>query len=82
MLDPQLFWIYVNNLPEFVKSGILFMFVDDSTTYCIGKNVEEAIDKLNKASVELYEWCMRNQLTVHTGKTNYVWKRCDKVCNN
>ena len=33
------------------------------------KNVEEVTDKLNKASSELYEWCMRNQLTVHTGKT-------------
>ena len=34
-----------------------------------GKNIEEVTDKLNKASSELYEWCMHNQLTVHTGKT-------------
>ena len=47
------------------------MFADDTTIYCIAKNVEEVTDKLNKASScsELYEWCMRNQLTVHTGKT-------------
>ena len=45
------------------------MFADDTTIYCTGRNVEEVIDKLNKASSELYEWCMRNQLTVLTGKT-------------
>ena len=45
------------------------MFADDTTIYCIGKNVEEVTDKLNKASSKLYECCMRNQLTVHTGKT-------------
>ena len=69
LLGPRLFSIQVNDLPDFVKSGILFMFADDTTIYCIGKNVEEVIDKLNKASSELYVWCMRNQLTVHTGKT-------------
>ena len=25
---------------------------------------------LDKTSSELYEWCIRNQLTVHTGKTD------------
>ena len=68
LLGPQLFSIYVNDLPDFVF-GILFMFADDITIYCIGKNVEDFKDKLNKASSELYEWCMLNQLTVHTGKT-------------
>ena len=45
------------------------MFAGDTTIYCIGKNVEEVTDKLNKATSELCEWCMRNQLTVRTGKT-------------
>ena len=44
------------------------MFADDTTIYCIGKNVEEVIDKLNKTSSEL---CMSGvcALTVNTGKT-------------
>ena len=66
LLGPRLFSIHVNNLPNFVKSGILFMFADDTIIYCIGKNVEEVIGKLNKASSELYELCMCNKLTVHT----------------
>ena len=50
LLGPRLFSIHVNDLPEFVKSGILFVFADDTIIYCIGKNVEEVTDKLNKAS--------------------------------
>ena len=86
MSGPRLFSIHVNDLPDFVKSGILFMFADDTTIYCIGKKVEEVTDKLNKASSELYEWFMRNQLTVHTGKTEAMILKAngfigpDKVC--
>ena len=37
LLGPWLFSIHVNDLPDFVKSGILFMFADDTTIYSIGK---------------------------------------------
>ena len=53
---PRLFSVHVNDLPEFVKSGILLMCVADTTIYCIGSHVEEVVDKLNKASSELYDW--------------------------
>ena len=69
LLGPRLFSIHVNDLPEFVKAGILLMFADDTTIYCIGNHVEEVVDKLSKALRELYDWCVRNQLTVHTDKT-------------
>ena len=41
------------------------------TLLCIvlEKNIEDVIDQLNDAARELYEWCRKNQLTVHTGKT-------------
>ena len=50
LLGQWLFSIHLNDLPDFVKSGILFTFADDTIIYCIGKNVEEVTDKLNKAS--------------------------------
>ena len=45
------------------------MFADDTTLYCIGKDIEEVIDMMNEAAKELFNWCKKNQLTVHTGKT-------------
>ena len=65
---PCVFSINVNDLPEFVKDGTLLMFADDTTIYCIGNHVEEVVDKLSKDLSELYDWCLRNQLTVHTDK--------------
>ena len=60
LLGQRLFSIYLNDLPDFVENGILFLFAYDTTICCIGKNIEEVKDKLDKASSETYEWCMRN----------------------
>eukprot|EP00794_Sanderia_malayensis_P008603 gene8603-9531_t len=45
------------------------MFADDTTIFCIGKELEDVIDNLNRASGELHEWCLKNRLTVHPEKT-------------
>ena len=68
LLGPRLFSIHINNLLDFVKSGILFMFADDTTIYHIGKMLRRSQTNVIKHQVSLYEWCMHNQLTVHTGK--------------
>jgi len=45
------------------------MFADDTTIYCIGKEVEETIDRSNHILNDFRVWCCKNHLTVHTGKT-------------
>ena len=35
-------------------------------------NIEGVIDLLNEAMKELFDWCKKNQLTVHTGKTEAI----------
>ena len=45
------------------------MFADDTTLYYVGKDTKEVIDMMNEAVKELFHWCEKNQLTVHTGKT-------------
>ena len=45
------------------------MFADDTTLYYIGKDIEEVINIMNEAAKELFNWCKKNQLTVHTGQT-------------
>ena len=69
LLGLGLFSIHVNDLPDFVAKGYVFMFADDTTLYCIGKDTERITDMLNEASKELFNWCKKNQLTVHTAKT-------------
>ena len=67
LLWPRFFSNYVNNLPDAVNEGELAMYADDTTLSVIGDNVEVVIDKLNKASINL--WCRNNKLTIHTGKS-------------
>ena len=67
-IQPTLFTLFTNDLPSSVKSGELFMYADDTTVYCIGENVDQAIGQLNKALEELYTWCPNNRNT-HTRKS-------------
>ena len=68
ILGPTLFVLYTNDLPSSVSSGSVFMYADDTTVYCIGDNVDNAVTSLNAALSDLNRWCQDNSLTPHSGK--------------
>ena len=72
VLGPTLFTLFTNDLPISVTSGVLYMYADDTTIYCIGDSVDIAIAQLNKALNELYIWCLNNRLTPHPGKSEVM----------
>ena len=76
LLGPRLFVIYANDLPDSTPLGYIHMFADDTTIYYIGKDPEEIVDALNVMLQAFYVWCQRNQLTVHTGKTEAMYISC------
>ena len=76
LLGPRLFAMYVNDLPDSTPVGYIHMFADDTTIYYIGKDPEEIVDALNVMLRAFYAWCQRNQLTVHTGKTEAMYISC------
>lgn len=43
ILGLKLFSILVNDLPELITSGELFMFADDTTIFTIGNNIDDVI---------------------------------------
>ena len=61
--------IFVNDLPENIKDGELYMFADDTAAYFIGSNVEEVIDGLNRIADTIHHWCIDSRLTINTEKT-------------
>ena len=69
LLGLRLYSIQVNDLPDCIKEGGLSLFADDTNVYCIGNNVEEVVDMLNKVMAQVYDWCMENNFTVHPGKS-------------
>ena len=68
LLGPRLYSIQLNDLPDCIEGGELSLFADDTNVYCIGNNVEEVVDMLNKVMAHVYDWCMKNKLTVDPGK--------------
>ena len=47
LLGPRLYTIYVNDLPNSITSGDVFMYADDTTLYCVGKNFDQVCSQLN-----------------------------------
>ncbi len=72
LLGPRLYTIYVNDFPESVTKGELYMFADDTTIFTIGKSVDEVSIVLQEVMDEVLTWCNFNQLTIHEGKTDVL----------
>lgn len=68
VLGPTLFSLYTNDLPGAIKSTTTFMYVDDTTIYCIGVSVGEVIAELNMALADLITWRKQNSLIPHPKK--------------
>ena len=58
---PLLFLVYVNDMPQAVKSN-LFLYADDSCLMYQHKDVEEMEKQLNK------DWFVDNELSIHFGE--------------
>eukprot|EP00112_Aurelia_sp_Birch-Aquarium-sp1_P011809 Seg2483.5 transcript_id=Seg2483.5/GoldUCD/mRNA.D3Y31 product="RNA-directed DNA polymerase from mobile element jockey" protein_id=Seg2483.5/GoldUCD/D3Y31 len=69
LLGPRLFKIFIDDLPNVVENGSLYMYADDTTASCVGDNVDQVLDGLNKITTSLHSWCVENRLTINTEKT-------------
>ena len=69
-LGPLLFIIYTSDLPSCLPLECkLFMYADDSTITCSSSNINEVENNLNTALGRIYDWCVRNKLTINANKT-------------
>ena len=72
VLGPTLFVLFTNDLPSSVPFGSVYMYADDTTIYCVGETADLAIDQVNKALREFYNWCLNNRLTPHPRKSEVI----------
>ena len=68
LLGPRLCSIQMNDLQICIEKGKISLFANDINVYCIGNNVKEVVDMLNKVMAQVYDWCMKNKLTAHPEK--------------
>ena len=66
ILGPVLFLVYVNNMPQAVKSN-LFLYADDSCLMYQHRDVEKIEKQLNKDFENVCHWFVDNKLSIHFG---------------
>ena len=71
LLGPRLFITYVNDLPDSIKSGDVYMYANDTTIYTIGNTTDEVPIPLQVILDQLQTWCQKNRLIIHEGKCVY-----------
>ena len=72
LLGPKLVSIYINDLQENVCKGQVYLFADDRTFYYVGHSTEEVTDTLNVIGNDEDNWCQKNKLSIHNGKSEVL----------
>ena len=67
ILGPLLFLVYVNDMPQAVKSN-LFLYADDLCLMYQHRDVEEIEEQLNKDFENVCDWLVGNKLCIHFGE--------------
>ena len=74
ILEPLLFLIYINDIPNVSNVFNFLMYADDTTLYCC----LEDIDHVNKQAVinqelqKINNWLIANGLKLNTNKSKYM----------
>ena len=68
-LGPQLFLIYINDLPFALKNCKVTMYADDTNISYSSKSIEDLTETLNNELKCLKEWLQGNKLSLNVIKT-------------
>ena len=72
VLVPNLFLLYVNDLPQHIKNEQCNMFADDIIIYSSGQSIPEIQSKLQMAIDSVIPWDESNRLAVNTEKSSVM----------
>lgn len=72
VLGPLLFMIYINDLPQYLSTGQVTMFADDTSITVSAPTPQELALKVNCVCDELNAWSQRNRLILNNSKTVYL----------
>lgn len=71
-LASELFLLYVNDIVKSIVHSKLALFADDTLIYISGKNVQDAVNKLNEDLSRVNAWLNVNKLKLNIDKTKFM----------
>lgn len=72
ILGPLLFILYINDMPNVLKSLWPIVFADDTTIFASATRIEEAIESFDNELPKLVQWFNCNKLSLNLSKTQYI----------
>ena len=71
-LGPILFLIYINDLPNCLRTTTAILFADDTNLTASGCSIIDIQTKLNNDLENIHQWLLANKLTLNKDKTEYM----------
>ena len=68
ILEPLLFLIYINHLPQSLSQTAPDLHADDRCIYYQHRDIQKIENVLNKEFSSLCEWFIDNKLSIHFGE--------------
>lgn len=73
ILGPKLFSLYVNDFPESITSGELYIFADDTTIFTVCDNIDMIFKAMQDILDQVLSWCGANRLIAHETKSGALY---------
>ena len=68
ILGPLLFNLYINGLPNIVRSDMI-LYADDSVVFASGNSLQEACNMVQNDLIGVGTWCKHHKLSINVNKT-------------
>jgi hypothetical protein len=69
-LDPVLFLLYINYMPNCAKKLSFRIFADDTNVFYSGKSIDDVENVMNDELERIFHYCAVNKLSINLKKTN------------
>ena len=82
VLGPLIFLLFVNDLPNYITHGRVYMYSDD-TTIVVSDTDLSTLNKVNELLKEFSDWYNKNSLIIKYSKSTYIkFKNKYRITNN
>jgi hypothetical protein len=68
-LGPLIFLIFINELPLYIKNGLVTIFADDTSVVVSAPNKNDLDTLIEETMEDMRWWCARNKLVLNINKT-------------
>ena len=71
-IGPTMFIVYINDLPDVLKSSKALMYADDTVIYNAGERRKTVRKSLQADLSEVQKWCTNNKMSLNVKKTKIM----------